>query len=105
MNHITIELCTEDRELLREIRDALCKEPVAQPQEVEAPEPAVVSMADIQKKIVDLSAAGMKSQVRDVVKAYAERVSLIPEEKLSEVYALLEALEIVQKEAEDGGAN
>jgi len=98
MNKITIELCAEDRELLREIRDALCKEPAAQPQDVETPAPAVVSMADIQKKVVELSAAGMRSQVREVVKTYAERVSLIPEEKLSEVYGLLEALESIKKE-------
>lgn len=57
-------------------------------------EPArVVKLSDIQQKVVELSAAGMKAQVRDIVKAYAEKVSAIPEDKLQEVWAQLDSLE------------
>lgn len=52
-----------------------------------------VDKADVQKKVVELSAAGKKAEVRDIVKSYAERVSAIPEDKLAEVMAKLEALE------------
>ena len=57
-------------------------------------EPArVVKLSDIQQKVVELSAAGMKAQARDIVKAYAEKVSAIPEDKLQEVWDKLDSLE------------
>lgn len=57
-------------------------------------EPALeVKQSDIQKKVVDLSAAGKKDQVREIIKAYADRVSAIPEDKYSEVWTKLTALE------------
>ncbi len=56
----------------------------------EAPQ---VSKADIQKKVVELSSAGKKDQVREIVKAYADKVSTIPEDKLGEVWQKLTALE------------
>ena len=49
-------------------------------------------MSDIQKRVVELAAAGKKAQVREIVKSYAERVSEIPEEKLAEVLGRLNAL-------------
>lgn len=56
-------------------------------------EPAkVVSLSDVQQKVVALSAAGQKEKVREIVKRYAERVSLIPEDKAAEVWDLLTAL-------------
>ena len=58
----------------------------------EEPAPAV-TVADIQKKVVALAAAGKKDAVRDIVKAYADRVSLIPEDKRAEVFKKLTALE------------
>ena len=58
----------------------------------EEPAPAV-TVADIQKKVVALAAAGKKDAVRDIVKAYADRVSLIPADKLAEVFKKLTALE------------
>lgn len=52
-----------------------------------------VSKADIQQKVIQLSAAGKKAQVREIVTAVATKVSDIPEEKLAEVWAALNALE------------
>ncbi len=56
------------------------------------PEPTV-SQAGVQKKVVELSAAGQKDAVRQIVQAYAPRVSAIPEDKLVEVWQKLTALE------------
>lgn len=50
--------------------------------------------ADLQQKVVNMVAAGAdKAKVRSIVNEYAERVSLVPEDKLDEVMARLEALE------------
>lgn len=56
--------------------------------------PAVkYSKEDVQQKVVSLAAAGKKAEVKEIVNAYAERVSAIPEDKLDEVMAKLTALE------------
>lgn len=80
-------------------------EPVSQPDEKvqesesqpateeDKPEAPTCSLSDVQKKVVELSAAGHKEQVREIVKSYAERVSAIPEDKLAEVMEQLNALE------------
>lgn len=52
-----------------------------------------VKLADVQKKVVDLSTSGKKDAVKAVVQAYAPRVSAIPEDKLAEVLAKLNELE------------
>ena len=123
MNTITIELCAEDRARLDAILEALKhtydanteateppqkaeeapSQPVTPPQEEKpeetAPAPSgskpeqTVSRADVQRLVVDLSAAGKKAEVKDIVMAYADRVSAIPEDKLAEVYEKLNALE------------
>lgn len=124
MNHITIELCAEDRARLDRIIAALegvlveadqaveettapvAQEPAEEPQaeapaattpEPEKPAEAEISaqftLSDIQRKVVSLSAAGRKDEVRNIVKAYADRVSAIPEDKVDEVMAKLAALE------------
>ena len=53
-----------------------------------------VERADIQTKVVELSAAGKKEAVRDIVNNYAKKVSDIPEDKLAEVWSRLTALEV-----------
>lgn len=58
----------------------------------EAETPAV-KLTDVQQKVVALSAAGKKDAVRDIIKAYADRVSAIPEDKLAEVLDKLNGLE------------
>ena len=60
-----------------------------------AEEPPAVkhSMEDVQQKVVTLAAAGKKAEVKEIVNAYAERVSAIPEDKLDEVMTKLIALE------------
>ena len=53
-----------------------------------------VTVADLQAKVVELVNAGKKPDVLKVMKQYgAERVSLIPAEKLAEVMEQLTALE------------
>jgi hypothetical protein len=66
--------------------------PEEKPAEEAKPEQPAVSRADIQRKVVELSAVGKKEQVREVVKEYADRVSAIPEDKLVEVWQKLTAL-------------
>lgn len=59
----------------------------------EAPTVEPVPLADIQKKVVALSAAGKKAEVREIVTKYAGRVSAIPVEHTAEVWQQLCALE------------
>ena len=122
MNTITIALCQEDRARLDKIIEALEQAPfVAQAKlqlepihETEAPteaqetaetfneetvpEPAeelakIIDLSDIQKKVVELSAAGKKAEVRDIITKYANRVSAIPAEHTAEVWNQLVGLE------------
>lgn len=83
--------------------------PKAEPQEKSQPEPETATeaaepenydvmapqytVADVQQKVVALCAAGKKAEVKAIVSAYAERVSLIPAEKADEVMERLTALE------------
>ena len=118
MNTITIALCQEDRARLDKIIEALeqtqvmhVKEPITEveasnemqevieafkeeivPEHVEEPA-KVVTQADIQKKVVELSAAGKKTEVRDIITKYANRVSAIPADKTAEVWDQLIGLE------------
>ena len=118
MNTITIALCQEDRVRLDKIIEALEQSRVMPVNEtipeVEAPnevqevmeafkeeatsepveEPAKgVTLADIQKKVVELSVAGKKEEVRDIITKYANRVSAIPAEKTAEIWNQLIGLE------------
>lgn len=122
MTTITIALCQEDRARLDKIIAALeqtqmtpVEMPIPEteaPAEVQeapeesaeavneetAPEPAEapsneVSLSDIQKKVVELSAAGKKAEVRDIITKFANRVSAIPAEHTAEVWGLLSAIE------------
>lgn len=63
-------------------------------EETPAVEPIkIVSLSDIQKKVVELSAAGKKAEVRDIITKYANRVSAIPAEHTAEVWDQLIGLE------------
>lgn len=63
----------------------------------EVPPPVVAAhqyaVEDVQRKVVELSAAGKKVEVREIVTAYATRVSEVPADKLDEVMNKLIALE------------
>ena len=69
----------------------IAPEPEAPIEEAPAVEP--VALSDIQKKVVALSAAGKKAEVREIVTKYASRVSAIPVEHTAEVWQQLTALE------------
>jgi len=81
--------------------DASCQQVTGKLEEAEEPAPALesqeeaptVKREDIQKLVVTLSAAGKKDQVREIVKAYADKVSTVPENKLHEVFMRLSALQ------------
>lgn len=68
-------------------------------EEPEAVKPAAaatekkVTLADIQQKVIKLSADGKKAQVRDVILGYAEKVTSLPPESYAKVLAKLTALE------------
>lgn len=51
-----------------------------------------VTHADVQRRVVELSAAGQKAQVREIVKKFAPKISAIPAGDLADVWTLLDAL-------------
>lgn len=63
------------------------------PTEATAEAAKLVTHADVQKRVVELSAAGHKAQVREIIKKFAPKVSAIPEDDLADVWTLLDALE------------
>ena len=61
----------------------------------EAPKPAV-TLEQIQQKVVQLAAGfggSKKAKVREIINAYAKKVTDLPEDKWAEVWAQLTALE------------
>ena len=69
-----------------ETAEASNEETTSQPAE----DPAkAVTLADIQKKVVEMSAAGKKDEVREIITKYASRVSAIPADKTAEVWEQL----------------
>ena len=121
-NHITIELCAEDRARLDRLAEALEKrtcdkcvttaidylksvpqqesEPTVETPEPEAPKEAPaqkelkkVDRAELRAKVIELSAKGFKEQTKEIVRAYAQTVTAVPEEKVAECYDKLVALE------------
>lgn len=112
---IPVQLCEEDRHRLDTIIEALAaileqgrvagtpfgaiQEPAEAQNEAPDTEPVPdrkateVKLAGIQKKVVDLSTAGKKDAVKEVIQSFAAKVSAIPEDKFGEVWAKLIALE------------
>lgn len=72
-------------------------EPTPEPEVPAEPQEPVVDVpqlrANLQKKIVELTTAGKKAAVKEIVTAYAAKVSAIPEDKLTEVLEKLAKLE------------
>lgn len=62
----------------------------AEPPKENAPQATV---EEVQAAVVRLTAAGRKAEAREIVHAYAERISAIPEDKLGEALQRLRALE------------
>ncbi|MBE5760011.1 MAG: hypothetical protein E7332_08335 [Clostridiales bacterium] len=121
MNKITIELCAEDRarldaiidelqaltngkpiaqpapqdELFATVETVLNEVPITNPTEEEKPtEAPTVTADDVAKKVKELAKNDKtKKAVKALIQSYAERVSLIPEDKLAEVWGKLIKLE------------
>ena len=53
----------------------------------------VVDRSELRAKVIELSAKGFKEQTRDIVRSYAQTVTAVPEDKITECYEKLEALE------------
>lgn len=88
---VETEELMEGQVTVEEIAETTEQSPV---EEVPVEEPIkVVSLSDIQKKVVELSAAGKKAEVRDIITKYANRVSAIPAEHTAEVWNQLIGLE------------
>ena len=84
-----VEYATQDEAAEAKLEEI--PEPYSEPCPFETAPAA--TRADVQQKVVALSAAGKKEKVRAVVNAYAAKVSGIPEDKLAEVLEKLNALE------------
>lgn len=84
------EALTEVQDATEETAEAFNEETASEPVEELV---KVVTLADIQKKVVELSAAGKKAEVRDIITKYANRVSAIPAEHTAEVWNQLIGLE------------
>lgn len=109
VGNITIQFNEEDRERLDRLADmleqlgalqtpktelkAMNVPPVTEPEP--EPEQPVYTAADIQAKVQHLAspACGKRNEVKALVREYAERVSLIPEDKYNEVMQKLIELE------------
>ena len=85
-----VEYATQDEAAEAKLEEI--PEPYTEPTPFEEPAPTV-TVSDVQQKVVALSAAGKKAEVRDIIHAYAVKVSGIPEDKLAEVLEKLNALE------------
>lgn len=109
MNHITIELCAEDRARLDSILDQLqqlntmpavfdgaAKEDKPQPQPQPEPkqESKAVTLDSIRALAQELLAptSGKRDQVRALIKSYAKSVTELPQDKWPEVYEALTAM-------------
>lgn len=53
-----------------------------------------VGRAELRAKVIELSAKGLKDQAKDIVRAYAQTVTAIPEDKVTECYMRLANLEL-----------
>lgn len=99
MTTFTLDLSPAVEAKLDRIIELLSKldaAPAAAPASAPAPEVTAAkpcTKADLSQLVVRLSAAGLKAQVREIITAYADRVSNIPEDKYAEVMARLAALE------------
>ena len=58
-----------------------------------APTAPTVDRAELKAKVIQLCAKGLKEQTRDIVRAYAQTVTEVPEDKVAECYMKLVALE------------
>lgn len=68
--------------------------PFPEPEKAEVKEEKPkLTVDDLRKKAVELSAAGKKAEVREIVKKFADRVTAIPEDKYEEVWVKLSKLE------------
>ena len=75
------------------VEKAAAEAPVAVQAEPPKENTPGATLGDVQAAVVQLSAAGRKAEARAIVRAYAERVSAIPEDKLDEALQKLKALE------------
>ncbi len=64
------------------------QEETAQPEQIKG-----VDRAELRAKVIELSAKGLKEQTKDIVRTYAQTVTAVPDDKVTECYERLVALE------------
>jgi predicted transcriptional regulator len=57
------------------------------------PTTKTVDRTELRAKVIELSAKGLKEQVKEIVRAYAQTVTDVPEDKVTECYMRLVGLE------------
>ena len=57
------------------------------------PTAKTVDRTELRAKVIELSAKGLKEQVKEIVRAYAQTVTDVPEDKVTECYTRLVGLE------------
>lgn len=87
-----IQLCKAEQEPVQapEAITPVSKPPGEEKPAGEEPEPPApartVDRGELRTLVIELSAKGLKDQVRDIVKAYAATVKDVPDDKLAECY-------------------
>lgn len=66
--------------------------PTTEPEPVAEDAPAVTHK-DVKELVIELAGAGKTDKVKEIVTAYAKKVTDLPEDKLAEVYKQLTALQ------------
>ena len=98
---IKLGICVEvpqenEAETINGPSDGIFPAPAAEPAEEPAEEPVIqdIPLEQIQKKVVDLCAAGMKDKARAIIQEFGSKVSdLVTPEQRAAVWAKLTALE------------
>ena len=83
----------QEQEASEAVTEPVCNEKASE-KEFEALETSkTVDRSELRSKVIELSAKGLKEQARDIVRAYAQTVTAVPEDKVTECYMKLVALE------------
>ena len=84
---------TEEAEPSTQTTAPLEEETPTQEEPTPPPSARTVGRTELRAKVIELSAKGLKEQVKEIVRAYAQTVTDVPEDKVTECYEKLEALE------------
>lgn len=116
MKTVTVGLCAEDKDRINKVNDLVEKPTEEEPQKESPAEKAEATkqeelpkentpeaqsteqpkssatVEDLRKMVITLSSAGRKEEAREIIKAYASKVSEVPADKVDECMTKLKAL-------------